>query len=164
MTSILSKQIRQYVIVPALKIADLWTDAAEILVYGTGMVESNYEYIMQIGAPVDGGLGFWQMEPSDFADLSKWIKFQKTKPLLNNLLAASYYDHLPSDPQTLVSNMKFACLMCRLHYYRVPYPLPSANDAAGMAEWHKQYYNSALGAADVAKNTDIFQGIIDGHL
>ena len=160
----LAQQVREFIIRPALQITNLWTESAEILVYGTGIVESGYNAIVQYGNPQNSGLGFFQMESSDFSDLSKWIKFQKTKPILNNLLAACYYDHLPSDPQSLVSNIKFAALMCRLHYLRVPYPLPVASDAHGFAEYHKAYYNSSLGAADISKNAILFQDVIDGKL
>lgn len=160
----LAKQVREYIIAPSLRVANLWSEAAEILVYGTGMVESNYEYICQIGNPSDGGLGCWQMEPSDFKDLCKWLDLFPQKNIKNNILSCCYYMSMPIDPGVLMSNLKLAALLCRAHYYRCPEELPSASDAKGMADFHKAYYNTSCGAADAAKNTEIFQGIIDGKL
>jgi len=161
----LANEIRKYVIVPTLQIANLWSPSAEILVYGTGMVETNYDHLMQFGAPKDGGYGFWQEEPSDYDDLKKWLRMQsEARPYLTNTLTACYYESMPVDMMVFASNLKFACLICRLHYYRVNQPLPKSNDAAGFANYHKEFYNSMLGKADVDKNTEVFQKIIDGKL
>jgi len=160
----LAKQIRTNIIKPTLQITDLWSPSAEILVYGTGMIESNYESLVQMDSPVNGGLGFFQLEPSDFMDLSRSLKNAANKVLLGSILAACYYEMLPVDPRRVISDIKFATLLCRYHYGRVSTRLPDEADAAGLAEYHKTFYNSALGAADVAKNTITFQSIIDGGL
>ena len=160
----LTKDIFNYIIKPSLQITNLWSPSAEILIYGTGMVETGYQYLMQIGAPANGGIGFWQMEPSDYTDICRWLKAPTNRVLCNSILAACYYDALPSDPNSMASNLRFAALMCRVHYSRFSEPLPNEKDAAGMAKYHKIHYNTALGAADMTKNTDVFQGIIDGKL
>jgi hypothetical protein len=160
----LAKSIRSYIIKPALQVSNLHSQAAEILVYGTGMVESEYQYICQIGYPADGGLGYFQMEPSDFKDLCKWLNAFPQQQVKNNILSCCYYTSMPIDPAVLMSNIKLAALLCRAHYLRIPERLPSANDAHGMAVYHKKYYNSMLGDADVGKNTEVFQEVIDGKL
>lgn len=160
----LSKQIREYIIAPALRVANLWSESAEILVYGTGMVESQYEYICQIGNPADGGMGYWQQEPSDFKDVCKWLDALGQKQLKNNILSCCYYLSMPIDPAVLMRNTKLAALLCRAHYLRFPAMLPLPSDAAGFANYHKEYYNTSLGAADASKNTEVFQEIIDGKI
>jgi hypothetical protein len=35
--------------------------------------------------------------------------------------------------------------MCRLHYRRVPEPLPDAEDINGLAAYWKKYYNTKAG-------------------
>lgn len=158
------KEIRSQIIKPTLKAAQLWSESAEILVYGTGYVESNYIYEEQIGHPANGGIGYWQDEPSDYQDLCKWLNYYQNDILLDRVLNAAECDKLPSDIKVLESNIKLALLICRLHYYRVKQALPAANSAHDMAQYHKTWYNSSLGAANVDKNTKVFQRIIDGEL
>ena len=158
------KEIRAEIIKPTLQSAQLWSQSAEILVYGTGYVESKYIYEEQIGQPINGGIGYWQDEPSDYEDLCNWLNYYQNELLLDRVLSAAGCDKLPSDIKALESNIKLALLICRLHYYRVKAALPDASDAHGMAQYHKTWYNSALGAANVDKNAIVFQQIIDGQL
>ena len=160
----LRDEIRTHIIRPTLQVANLWSECAEILVYGTGIVESNYQHIIQIGNPAGGALGFFQMEAATFKDHCKWLDLFPQKNVKNNILAACYYVSMPIDPFVLISNIKFAALLCRAHYLRVPKPLPPANDAAALSQYHKKYYNTALGKADPESNAKIFQEIIDGKL
>jgi hypothetical protein len=160
----LAKDVRKYIIVPTLQITGLHSDSAEILIYGTGYVETGYDYLVQMGNPKNGGIGFWQDEPSDFNDIVTWLKNGFNKTMMDRVLSACYYTIMPSDPMALASNLKLAVMFCRLHYYRVKQALPEPTDAAGMAQYHKKWYNSSLGAADVDKNTEIFQKIVNGEL
>lgn len=57
----------------------------------------------------------------------------------------------------LISNLMYATAMCRVHYMRVPEPIPDTPE--GMAEYHKKYYNTILGKTDVRKSTKIFKEI-----
>lgn len=158
-----AQQIRSHVIVPALENIGMLTPAAEILVYGTGMVESNYQDIVQYGMPKNGGLGFWQDEPSDYFDLCIWLKNGFNKGLLEKVLNSCELTGLPKDPTILVYNLRLAALFCRIHYYRIRAPLPSMSDAYGLAEYHKEHYNSG-GKADVDRNASIFKKIIDNEI
>lgn len=160
----IAKDARKYIINPALINAGLHSDAAEIIVYGTGHVETGWNYLVQMGNPKNGGKGPYQEEDSDYKDVSIWLKNGFNKTMLDRVLTTCYYDVLPSDPLILVSNLKLATLICRIHYHRIKQSLPDAEDARGMAEYHKKYYNSAQGAADVERNTDVFQKIINGEL
>lgn len=161
----LAKQIRQNIIAPTLKILDLWSLSAEILIYGTGHIESGYEYLLQIGNPKNGGLGFFQMEPSDFSDILLYLKKPKNRQLSEYIMSSCYYTAIPIDPMTLISNIKFAIAMCRVHYLRAAASLPKPDDANAMANYHMKYYNGdGLGKTDVSKNVPIFQRIIDGNL
>jgi hypothetical protein len=61
----------------------------------------------------------------------------------------------------LVGNLPYGAAICRLKYLRAPQALPNPKDAAAMAAYHKQIYNTALGAADFVTNTPLFQQAID---
>jgi len=160
---LLARQIRQYIIKPVLELTNLYSPSYDILVYGTGWVESGYEAIVQAGNPKNGGLGFFQDEPSDYKDIGIWLKNGFNKDMLSKVLAACNYDVWPMDPMVLMSDIKLATLCCRIHYHRIKQSIPAATDAKGMAEYHKQYYNSG-GKADVDKNTIVFQRIINNEL
>jgi len=157
---LLAQEIRKHIIRPGLQVTGLWSEAAEILVYGTGHVESNYSHIKQIVGPA---LGFYQCEPRSFDDLVSWLRLSTNRVLREHILSACYYVSMPVDAAVLSHNIKFAMLICRAHYLRVPNPLPRFDDAAGLARYHKQYYNCG-GKADVSKNEKVFQRIIDGEL
>jgi len=156
--------IRKQIIIPALKAIDASSLSSEILIYGTGWVESAYKYEEQIGHVINGGLGYWQEEPSDYQDISVWLSYPSKSSLLKKILKASNLNALPGDPRTVESNPTLACLLCRAHYMRTADPLPDPTDAHGMAQYHKTFYNSSQGAANVDRNTRIFQEIIDGIL
>lgn len=160
----LSKDIRKYVIVPTLQAIDMWSPSAEILVYGTGMVETGYQYLVQIGNPYNGGNGFFQEEESDFNDLYQWIINGFNKGLAAKILSICGYSALPKDVKCVITDMRFAVICCRLHYWRIKKAIPAANDARGFSEYHKAWYNSSLGAANVDKNTEIFTRIINEEL
>lgn len=160
----LSKDIKKYVIDPALSQAG-WDDAAsKLLIYGTGMVETGYNALMQFGAPRNGGVGFFQEEPSDYNDLIIWLKNGFNRPMLDRVLSVCNYQVLP-DISAVVYNIAYAALICRMHYHRVRKPIPTdVTKADDFAAYHKEFYNSSEGKADVGKNTSIFQRIIDGEL
>lgn len=159
-----SKDFRKFVIIPTLQDTGTYCQASEILVYGTGHVETNYDYLMQLGTPKNGGISLFQEEPSDFFDVSQYLINGFNKGMLERVLSACGISSLPKDPMCLIYNLRLAVMYCRLHYWRIKYPLPDASNAAGMAQYHKVHYNSSLGAADVDKNTEIFQRIINGDL
>lgn len=159
----LATEIRNYIIKPALEVTNLWSTEAEVLVYGTGWIETAYSHVMQIGAPVNGGLGFFQTESSDYADIVKWLKYPVNRTLNNTIMSACYYTMYPLDATVLVHNIKFAALMCRLHYLRVPGKLSELKSAEDYAEYYKVHYNSFDGSADLTRCISIFKGILDGN-
>lgn len=146
-------QFRQLVVRPTLKMINLWSDAAESLVLGTGMVESGLRYLDQLGNVPGGGLGVFQDEPADLDDLNK--NFLAFRGALRNSVALLM---TAQDPQSqLQTNLAYMVAVCRCHYYRVTAPLPDSQDAAGMAAYHKQFYNSLEGATDPTKSLALFK-------
>jgi hypothetical protein len=173
MTGIDPTQLRVRVIRPALSRIDLWSAAAEDLLLGTAAVESGCgRYLVQVG----GGpaLGIFQMEPATHDDLwENYLRFKfdtlglrvfnmterttRASTAWRPLLGVSphgFAGHTsivcPSTDQ-LVTNLAYAAAMARVHYRRVPEPLPAAGDAAGMARFWKRHYNTPLGAGTEEK-------------
>jgi len=163
--SSLAKEVRKFIIIPALNQTSLWSESAEILVYGTGWIETGYDHIMQIGTPKNGGVGPFQCQPSDYLDTRIWLQNGFTKGMMQRILFACSYSSLSTDADILASNWKLAALMCRVHYYRIKEPLPQKDDAEGMAHYHFKYYNgNGEGKTNVERNTDTFRRIINGEL
>lgn len=156
--------MQRYVIKPALDIVGLGSKSAEILLTGTMLVETGCNYLKQTNALIIGGQGLFQIEPQTHRDIKKWLNNYINKNLLDSILSACYISILPTDDEVLVYNLRYAVLMARLVYHRSPKPLPLESDAAGMAEYHKNVYNTALGKADIETNTLVFKRVIDGEI
>ena len=149
--------VRVNIIRPSLQAISTYSPDAEVLVFGTALIETSFNYLYQIGMPQDGGLGFWQCEPTTYLDHVKWLKRPENKVLSNSILATCFYDMFPTDPLVLAYNIKFACLICRVHYLRIAAPIPK--DPDGKANYYKTYYNSSFGAAQMPNCIKIFEGI-----
>ncbi|MBF0140107.1 MAG: hypothetical protein HQL74_07490 [Magnetococcales bacterium] len=131
-------QLREHIIKPTLKQLELWSLAAEELVLGTGIQESGLRLIKQQG----GGpaLGLWQMEPATHDDI--WINFLQNKQLLAGKVCGSDPTH---DASRMLYDLRYACAMCRVHYFRKYDPLPATGDLASQAIYWKKHYNTAMG-------------------
>jgi hypothetical protein len=130
-------QFRDHIIKPTLLNLDLYSKAAERLLLGTALTESGLTFLKQFGE--GPALGVYQMEPNTEQDI--W----------NNYL--NYRDDLADKIRELkigmntelIGNLYYATAMCRIHYLRVPKPLPDEEDIAAMSNYWKTYYNSGLG-------------------
>ena len=141
---------------PALLKLGLYTPAAVQLLLATAIQESNLLHRKQIGGPA---LSYFQIEPKTHDDI--WDNFLKYRPQLS-----SKVDQLMSNPaankiKELENNDKYAAAIARIHYLRVPAPLPKHNDIVKMAAYWKRYYNTALGKgkeADFINNWNKYKG------
>lgn len=137
-------QLREHIIRPTLHHLGLYSVEAEELVFLTGLHESRYKYIKQIRGPA---LGFWQMEPVTHDDIWKRYLLYKSHLRERLMLLVSRRNHLEVAPQEMIGNIAYGCAMCRIHYLRVPKPLP--NTLKGMADYWKTYYNTVHGKGTV---------------
>lgn len=162
-------QLLRYVIRPILRRADAWSPAAEVLVLGTGMTESQLRYIDQLDVARKPGpaYGIYQCEARTHEDywrnyLCAWpppAKATSIAPIAYDL-AGMFSGPWPS-VRVLTWNIGYATLMCRIHYLRIREPLPVVNDSGAMAAYHKRYYNTFLGATDVEKSIAHFEAAYD---
>ena len=114
--------------------------AAEELIWRTGLAESGYRTRVQYG----GGpaRGYWQMEPATERDI--WENYLAYRPKL-----AKKIKKFAGNDQSLERNDRYAAAMCRVHYMRVPDPLPLNGDVEGQAHYWKRCYNSTAGKGTV---------------
>ena len=120
------------------------------LVLATGIVESRYEYIRQMG---DGpARSFWQVAPASAVD--NLMHYLKHRPdLMRKCAKASLvdvkhwqnYDELVW-AEILEKKIAAGIVHCRLKYWRVPKKMPSTIE--GQAAYWKKYYNTEGGKGD----------------
>ncbi len=142
--------LKELVVVPVLKAMgpSYYSEAAVNLLLGTAAKESEMGfYLKQLGR--GPALGIYQMEPETY----KWMLTilnkdfgdpnSKRFTLRGNLL--EYLPQHDGPANTMIFNLAWATIMCRLRYYVVKAPLPAADDIAGLARYWKKYYNTSAG-------------------
>lgn len=161
------RQFSKFIIYPVLQSLGMGGPAAEHLVLGTALAESNLNEIDQITGPDDDrlgpALGVYQIEPEthwdlyrNFLDLDtgppeRDFKRQAIKGALLRMLAPS-----PPPEMQLVTNLWYATAICRLIYYRRPEPLPP-DEPESLAAYHKKFFNSSLGKTELSRSIPMFE-------
>lgn len=149
------RQVRDYIVRPALQRIGLWSPPAEALVFGTGLTETQYEWIDQTTPGPGPAYGFWQMEEATHRDL--WVSYLTYQTdLADSLRRMAGFGNVTIPPvEALHGNLFYAAGMCRVHYRRQKPPLPT--DATGMAAYWKNWYNTPQGAGTLAKAIPYFE-------
>ncbi len=130
-----------------LQEAGLYSDSAVELLMLTAATESKLGYyIKQIRGPA---LGIFQMEPRTHDDI--WKNYLQYKKSIGEHFGAANWRNFLRQAEKLEYNLKYSILMARVHYLRVPDPLPDADDVEGLAAYWKDHYNTYLGAGTVEK-------------
>jgi hypothetical protein len=95
---------------------------------------------------VDGpALSIYQIQPETYQGVIDYIKPRQT--LRQNILASCNFDVFPPPMQELITNLKYATIITRVHYSQFEEALPAANDKEGMWNYYKKYWNTKGGAA-----------------
>ena len=145
------KQIRSLVTDTCSKLGEKYaSEDAVNLVIATGIVESRYEYIRQMG---DGpARSFWQVEPATCVDnLAHYLKHRPElmrKCAQATLVDVKHWQNYDERvwAEILEKNIAAGIVHCRLKYWRVPKKMPSSVE--GQAAYWKKYYNSEGGKGD----------------
>lgn len=155
--SINPQQFREHVIRATLQPMGLWSPEAEELLIGTAAHESQLgRYIVQVGGPA---LGVFQMEGPTWRDL------YQTFLVYNNKLMGRIHGVVPMTGRTaehMITDLRYACVMARLKYYRVKDPLPAADDLQGQARYWKQHYNTPKGRGTVEQYVADYRKYVRG--
>jgi len=129
-----TKQLIELIIQPTLKGLDLYSPAAEQLLALTCAQESNMgTYLAQF--PVSIAKGIYQMEDATHDDIRKYCDTRI--PPIYKINTAN----------NLIYDLRYATLLCRLHYLRVKEAIPQFGNIDAMWDYYKQYYNTPKGAA-----------------
>ena len=155
-SSLLEKKDIKTIINEVLDKIDLNSEQALELIYNTGLVESKYVYLKQIKGPARG---FLQCEPWVAVDICEnYLKYRKElmkKVALACLLDWSYFLEPKEDEwrYILTTNVAAQIAMARLHYRRVPKPLPRTIEE--QAVYWKSFYNTSKGRGTTEKFLEI---------
>jgi hypothetical protein len=122
----------------------MWSEDAEELVFLTGLVESGYDYISQIGSGI--ARSFWQVESATAFDaINSYLIYRDSKMervadcMMIDPMALKSMDELELK-ELLWGNMYAGIVFCRLKYWRIPKPIPK--DLKGKSEYWLKYYNA----------------------
>ena len=137
------RQLKEFVIVPALTALGMFNPNAVNLLLGTAAQESNLgHYIVQQGIGFKGGIGIYQMEALTYNNI--WDRqIENNIALKAKIRLLLGYAGRP-EVNRMATDLLLATVMCRLYYYAVPKPLPQ--DLPSMAAFWKLHYNTVLGA------------------
>lgn len=140
--------LKELVIRPTLLDFELWSESAENLLLGTAAQESQMGYFLKQNLQGQDGkgkaLGIYQMEPPTHMDL--WLNFLTYKKGLIRKIGSMFaYRGIHPPATEMIHNIKYATIMCRLHYLRVKDPLPDSQDILGLAKYWKKSYNTSQG-------------------
>ncbi|HIG58210.1 MAG TPA: hypothetical protein EYF95_04750 [Flavobacteriales bacterium] len=137
------KQIKE-LIESTLKNMNMYSEDALELVFLTGLVESGYNYISQIGSGI--ARSFFQVEPATaFDSINSYLVYRDSKMervadcMMIDPMALKSMDELELE-ELLWGNIYAGIIFCRLKYWRVPLRIPS--DLDGKAKYWLKYYNA----------------------
>jgi hypothetical protein len=154
------EHLRDQVVAPTLQQLGLWSLSAEQLVLGTAAQESRLRHLRQIGSGPARGL--WQCEPATHRDIWRSYLSAPARPELRRrvlsvalepegaaAVAAVTDDLVERLGERLYGDLRYACAIARVHYWRIPKRLPPEGDVAAQGAYWKTYYNTRLGKGTV---------------
>lgn len=131
-----AKQVLDLIVRPTLKLISMHSVSAERLLIYTGVVESDFDFLKQ--APGGPALGWWQMEPIAFKQ--NVIYLSRNPTIYRTVLATCFLDIMPPF-ETIIWNLRLACIMARVQYWQHEEPLPHEDDLEGLGRYYIKYYN-----------------------
>lgn len=145
---------RLYIIRPVLKkmaartgIRKLWTLAAENLVLGTCLVESDLFYLAQY--PRGPARGIAQMEWDTYSWVLSALAEKHQEVYLSIFSFASDVDEGWTPWEQVRGNMFLSVALCRGRYWLDKEPLPPAKNIEALGAYWKRVWNTDLGKGTV---------------
>jgi hypothetical protein len=161
------KQFKEHVVIPTLKGLDseipFSDEAVDLLMMTCAHESKGGTYLRQVGMTRSmGAFGVYQMELATHKDIH--YNFLISRRGLRDLVSANISHEFDADVD-LITNLAYATTMARVHYWRVPEPLPSKDDTKyldKLGNYAKKYYNTPQGKATGRKYVSDYFRWIDG--
>ena len=152
------KQFRECIIKPVLSELQLYSKEAEELLVFTCAVESEGgTYIKQVKGPA---VGIYQCEPATHTDI--WRNYIFNHSHLLSILGMNFGVHNVPDSDKLISDMRYATAIARIHYLRVLQAIPSTGNIDSIYEYYKKFYNTVAGKSSKDKSIAAYNRFIKG--
>ncbi len=136
-------QFRELIIKSTLNDLIMYSENAEELLVFTCAVESEGgTFLKQENGTA---LGIYQMEPQTHNDI--WQNYIQNKSNLSMILFSNFHFIRPSE-EMLISDLRYATAMARIHYRRVLEPMPNRLKINDIWEYYKKNYNTSQGKAE----------------
>lgn len=143
-----------------------YAKSIEDLLLGTCATESGFKSRRQGGFTLNNDNGAWGIMQTEKGSVQMGIAQLKKDPEL--YANACKYLHEDLDLDIPASTMlrviygwdRLAILFARLHYFRVPGPIPSTHVLR--AAYYKRYYNTNLGSGSVRKYLEDYAHFVCG--
>ena len=122
----------------------MYSDDAAAMVFRTGMTETGYKHLKQMG---DGpAIGFFQIEPATLNDvMDNYVLY---RPAIKTDLYSLGYDDKDIEIR-IMGNIALQVAFCRLCYRRDSKSIPKLENIKAQAEYWKRVYNTKLGKGTV---------------
>lgn len=146
-------------------------DVARLLAMTVAHESGGFLWNRQLGHSIvdpQGAFGLWQVEQGSMKTSIDWLR---DHPAVSERAGQWLFQHKTTPPawwtafslhglSFLLTGWPRACvLFARLHYLRVPEPVPSSIEAQG--SYAKRYYNTAAGKAMAADYIAAYQVYMD---
>lgn len=139
------RQLERHVIYPVLQTLEYYSENAADFMLGIAAAESacGSKIVQDYDGP---GLGIYQCEPATHDDIIRWATERRPELIkkLRTYVPQTVYAALPG-------NLYYATAICRLHWLRIPDPMPKAGDVQAQAALWKKYYNTVAGKGTEAE-------------
>ena len=123
---------------------DMNSEDVSVLVFRTGMAESGYRHLSQMGS--GPAVGFFQVEPATIDDT--WNNYAVYRKPIMDILKDMGFD--PNNSKiSVMSSIALQAAFCRLKYRRDRLPIPPAEQLCAQAAYWKRVYNTVLGKGSV---------------
>ncbi len=130
------------------------SDSALFLLAGTAAQESGFgTYLRQLD--MGPAIGVFQMEPATHDDI--WDNFIQFRRDLQKVVTDATPHMSEYKAITMEFDLRYAIIMARIHYYRVPDPLPAWHDVDALAAYWKEHYNTHEGAGTVSEFVENYE-------
>ena len=139
----MKKEIKE-IIEWTLNKMNMYSDDAAAMIYRTGMAETGYKHLKQMG----GGpaIGFFQIEPATMNDvIDNYVSY---RPQIKTDLYALGFDDKDAEMRVM-SSIALQVAFCRLCYRRDSKAIPKLENIKAQAEYWKRVYNTKLGKGTV---------------
>tara|TARA_R110000787_G_scaffold254663_2_gene359957 strand:- start:2199 stop:2726 length:528 start_codon:yes stop_codon:yes gene_type:complete len=138
------KDFREQVVRPALQFMDkyipgMYSEAAENLMVGTALMESDISYLVQKGGPA---LGVYQVEPETYIDITqRYFSVSEFRTQFESIFWDLGYTGT-TNKEHLIFDLRYATIIARIKYFMAPTPLPDADDIHALGHYWDDIFNA----------------------